>query len=373
MIYLFLIFIFLSIYSYILFPILLYIYALFKKKPWNKKEYNLFVSVVISVYNEQEIIKDKILNTLAFDYPKNLFEVIVVSDGSEDQTNTIVSQFKEPNVRLIDFPDRSGKTDCLNKAIPHANGEIVLFTDANSMFPRKLLKNLLRNFSDNTIGLVTGWTKYYNSQNVSENIGLYARLELFTKEYESRISSCVGADGAIFAIGKELYVPLKIEDINDFVIPLNVVLKGKRVVIDKDVFCVEKTTGLMSDDFHRQIRITNRTIRALYNYIRLLNPFKYKTFSIFLLSHKVLRFLTPLFLIMVLISNFVLVQNSFIFIIMLLLQLLFYFFPLLANFLKIENKYLNILLLFQTTLFAHLVGLWQFFNGKIDVKWTPRR
>ena len=136
--------------------------------------------------------------------------------------------FGDPRVVLHRF-ERLGKSACLNKVVPAAKGEIVLFTDANALFPRDTLKRIVWNFSDPRIGLVTGWTRYFSVDGEKEVTGLYARLERWTKGHESRIASCVGADGALFAMRRKLFVPLKGNDINDFIIPLNVIEQGLRV------------------------------------------------------------------------------------------------------------------------------------------------
>ena len=160
-------------------------------------------------------------------------------------------------------------------------GEIVVFTDANSIFSPDMLKNLVINFNDSNIGAVTGWTKYFNHDSGEKTTSLYAKLEKKIKLDESMVSSCVGADGAIFAIRKELYVPLGDNDINDFIIPLNVIRQEKRVILDENVYCFEEATKGIKDIFSRQVRITTRTAWAIRRNISLLNVFKYGSFFIF--------------------------------------------------------------------------------------------
>ena len=128
-------------------------------------------------------------------------------------------------------------------------------------FPRYPEK-LVRNFADPEVGLVTGWTRYGDVNNTENTAGLYSRFEKWTKVRESQISSCVGADGAVFAIRKELYRILWKDDINDFVIPLNVIRQGKRVVIDPEVFCFEKPAEESGRNIHVN-RITTRTLNAI--------------------------------------------------------------------------------------------------------------
>ena len=240
---------------------------------WDKGEITPLVTLIISVYNEEKVIENKIKNALALEYPERLLEIIVISDGSSDRTNEIVSGFNDSRLVLKALPERSGKTVCLNRVVPETRGEIILFTDANSMFPSDMLPKLVRNFTSDNVGLVTGWTKYMKQKSGGETTGIYSRLEMKTKYWESLISSCVGADGAIFAIRKELYEPLDEQDINDFVIPLHVISQGKRVVLDPDVYCFEAPSAGQGSEYRRQARITNRTLRAILKHPRFLNPF----------------------------------------------------------------------------------------------------
>ena len=235
------------IYPYVGYPAVLWLISLFILKKSKEEPVQLLskVTLLISAYNEEGVIKDKIINSLALSYPKDLLEIVVVSDGSEDRTKDIVEQYGDKGVILRHYEGRIGKTACLNKASPLANGDIIVFSDANSHYDKGAVNNLVRNFSDNNIGFVTGTTKYITNDNENsvESVGLYTKIEKLTKTLESRISSCVGADGAIFAIRKNLYQPLKDYDINDFVIPLNVVKQGYRGILESNAYCIEKTAS----------------------------------------------------------------------------------------------------------------------------------
>jgi len=326
----FIVALFLSVYSYTVFPVFLSILGKLFRSPWNKGDCSPVVTIIISAYNEEKDIEEKVRNSLLLDYPENRLEIIVSSDGSTDRTNEIVGGIKEKRLVLRSFTGRLGKTACLNKVFSDVRGEIVVFTDANSMFASDMLKHLVENFYDPNIGAVSGWTKYCNPDSGEETTGLYAKLEKKTKLDESIISSCVGADGAIFAIRKELYVPLGANDINDFIIPLNVIKQGKRVILDENVFCVEETTKGIKNIFSRQVRITTRTAWAIRRNISLLNVFKSGSFSFFLLSHKVLRLLTPFFLLSAFLLNIFIVQRSPFYVVTLAGQLLFWLTGLMA-------------------------------------------
>jgi len=283
------------------------------------------VTLIISAYNEDKVIGEKIRNALSLDYPTERLEIVVVSDGSTDRTCEVVWQLAHQGVVLRHYDGRIGKTACLNHAVPLAAGDIVVFSDANSSYEKRALKELVRPFQRSDVGFVTGWTQYSSSgEATADSLGLYSRLELATKELESRLGSCIGADGAIFAIRKELYRPLHDYDINDFVIPLSINERGYRGVLQRKAICLEKDAGGIDGEFRRQVRIASRTIRALMNHRRLFNPFKFGLIAFELLSHKMCRFLVPLFMAALFLSNLFLVARAGFFMMMLIAQVSFY-------------------------------------------------
>ncbi|MBC2714616.1 MAG: glycosyltransferase family 2 protein [Desulfobacteraceae bacterium] len=371
--HIFVILLFLTIYSYIIYPIVLFVLVKVIQNQWSKEDIRPMVSIIISAYNEEKDIEEKVRNTLLLDYPEDKLEIIVSSDGSADRTNEIVAGIKDKRLILRAFTARLGKTACLNKVIPDIKGEIVVFTDANSMLASDMLKHLVKNFYDPTIGAVSGWTKYCNPDSGEETTGLYAKLEKKTKLDESMVSSCVGADGAIFAIRKELYVPLGANDINDFIIPLNVIKQGKRVILDENIFCVEETTKGIKNIYSRQVRITTRTAWAIRRNIGLLNIFKYGSFSFFLLSHKVLRLLTPFFLLSAFILNIFILQRSSFYIVTLTGQLLFWLTGLVVLAGIGKGSLVSICKYFLITFAAQFVGCIRMAVGIEDIMWTPKR
>jgi cellulose synthase/poly-beta-1,6-N-acetylglucosamine synthase-like glycosyltransferase len=216
-----------------------------------------------------------------------------------------VSRHFDKAVILRRYEGRIGKTACLNRAVPLAKGEIIVFSDANSLYSRNAMKELIKHFTEKEIGFVTGTTRYVCGANGEklESVGLYGKLENFVKSLESRIGSCVGADGAIFAIRKELYQSLRDADINDLVVPFTVIKQGFRGILENEAYCVEKTARNFAGEFRRQVRISNRTIRAIINNGDLINPIRYGLFSFELLSHKICKLLIPFWFILLFISS----------------------------------------------------------------------
>ena len=334
------------------------------------------VSLIISAYNEEAVIEGKILNSLSLNYPTDLLEIMIVSDGSDDMTNDIVRKYENRGVLLKYFEGRLGKTACLNRAVTLAQGEIIVFSDANSMYDKNAIKNLISNFADERIGFVTGYTRYVekDADQIASSIGIYAKIEKMTKTWESKISSCVGADGAIFAIRRHLYWPLSDVDINDFVIPLNIIKQGLKGVLEENAYCVEKTAGNPKGEFRRQTRITNRTLRAIFNNASLLNPLKYGFFSFALFSHKIAKFLTPFFLLSLVCSNIVLLDSGAAYRLTLLGQASCYFFALLGysgKSLKVLSGLDSLCYTFVAMNVAIFVGWVQFVRGRTYTIWSP--
>ncbi len=363
---------FLSVYPYLIYPALIFTMSRLFCYSWEQGENFPRVSLIISVYNEERLVEKKIRNALALEYPEGLLEIIVVSDGSNDRTNEIVSGFNDSSLILKPFLERSGKTACLNRVVPEAKGDIILFTDANSMFPSDILPKLVRNFFDKDVGLVTGWTKYIKEGGEEETTGIYSGLEMEMKHWEGLISSCVGADGAIFAVRKILYKGLEQQDINDFVTPLHVILQGKRVVLDPEVYCFEASSE-GGDEFRRQARITNRTLTAILRNPKFLNPFSFGSFSFFLFSHKLLRFLVPFFIAGAFLANLFLLKASPIYVGFIIIQILLLGLGLVNIAGKLRGRLTNICKFFLITLFAQFIGWVRMVRGISDTTWTPQR
>lgn len=367
------IFVIFSVYSYLLFPLSLIALTKIARRLWDKKDIRPNITLVVSVYNEEKIIAKKLENALDLDYPTRQLEILVVSDGSTDDTERIVRGFNNERLVLKAFKERSGKTACLNRAVPEAQGEIILFTDANSMFPKDVLGKLVRNFADPEVGLVTGWTRYGEVDQAEDTTGIYSRFEKWTKVQESSVSSCVGADGAVFAIRKDLYRILREDDINDFVIPLNVIRQGKRAVMEPEVYCFEESADEAGQEYQRQVRITSRTLNAIRRNLEFLNPFRYGWFTYFLVSHKIMRFLVPFFLIASFGVNIMLLGTSRLYSFTFGCQLVLMAMGICGILNIITGRVGEIAKFFLVTMLAQLSAWFRTFAGVSDTIWTPQR
>ena len=367
--------IFLVIYSYSVYPLLMLILSRIYRNEVSMKESTPSVTLIISAYNEEDVIADKIENSLMLEYPAEKLQIMVVSDCSSDKTDEIVRGYSQNNIVLLSSQTRRGKTYGLNEAVLKAKGEVLVFSDADSMYPEDVLGKMVRLLTDPSVGLVTGTTKYMDdgSGQMVETGSIYTRLEKMIKGYESKIGSCVGADGAIFAMRKSLFRPLRDDDINDFVIPLNVIKQGYRVIVGEEVHCSEASSSDSTKEFHRQVRITNRTLRALFRHTDLMNVFKYPLFSFELISHKLIRLSAPFFLLILIPLNLILAGEGLVYNLILSAQLVFYCLALIGLYEEYTGRSkskLSFVYHFVMVQVAIFIGWCEYLSGKNQVTWN---
>ena len=379
MLYLFWTGIFLIVYVYAGYPLLLLALRFLKgERPVRKADIEPPVTLVISAYNEEEVIARKIENSLALDYPRQKLEILVVSDHSSDRTDDIVRSYHQQGVRLVRLPERGGKTAGLNVAVPQAKGEIVIFSDANALYDAKVVRKIVRNFADPAVGVVTGESRYEveegDTSTDSEN--LYWRYELMIKRLESSLGSLVGGDGAIYAIRRELYRPMQPSDLSDFVNPLQIVAQGFRNVYEPGAFSYEKGGESFDKEFRRKVRIVNRAWRGLISMRQILNPFRYGIFALQALSHKLLSWCVPIFMGAVFIANVSIAHIHGFYQFALLLQAAFYVFAVIG---LIRRKSENMARLFYVPYYfclvnwASLKGIVENYTGKTYTVWSTVR
>jgi cellulose synthase/poly-beta-1,6-N-acetylglucosamine synthase-like glycosyltransferase len=339
------------------------------------------VTLIVSAYNEEKVIRQKIENSLALDYPRDRLEIIVISDCSDDETDAIVKEYENRGVRLIRMAERGGKTVGLNFAVPQARGEIVVFSDANALYHPQTVRHLVRNFAPpcGAIGCVTGESRYQVDENAADSTAsenLYWRYELALKRMESAISSLVGGDGAIFAIRKALFRPMRPEDLSDFVNPLQIVAQGYRNVYEPEAISFEGGAESFEQEFRRKVRIVNRAWRGLWRVRQVLNPFRFGFFTLQVISHKLLRWLVPLFMAGAFAANFFLLDGGRFYQVVLALQGAFY---LLAGMGWLQSRRRSISRLFYVPYYfcmvnwASLWGIVSNYRGQKFAVWSTVR
>lgn len=262
-----------------------------------REEITPAMSLVVSAYNEEAVIRRKIENALALSYPPGRLEIAVISDASSDATDAIVGEFASRGVRLFRQPARHGKTAGLNAAVPRLTGELVVFSDANAMYRPDALLKLARNFADPAVGCVTGEAQYLPGSDTTADVGerAYWSYEMLVKRLETSLGSMVGGDGAIYAIRRSLWQALPPNAINDFLNPLQIVAAGWRAVYEPEAICFEETAGGIEIEYRRRVRIVSRSWRAIFHVPAVLNPFKVGLFAWSVASHKMLRWLSGAF------------------------------------------------------------------------------
>jgi cellulose synthase/poly-beta-1,6-N-acetylglucosamine synthase-like glycosyltransferase len=265
------------------------------------------VTVIIPAYNEEEHITAKIANMQEIDYPADRLQVIFVSDGSTDSTNERLSVIEEPWVDVLIRPKRAGKAAALNYAVAHARHEVLVFSDASTLFAPDAIRQLVRHFADPKVGVVCGALRFKGAGDFKQTEGVYWRYETMLRLMEARLGATLTASGAIYAIRGDCYRPLTAEDVlDDFVIPMRARKLGFRVVFDPEAEAIEFAADSVKDEFHRRVRLAVGSFRALGEFVRVrMNTFA--TLAFF--SHKVLRWILPFLLLGLFTSNLFLLDQ----------------------------------------------------------------
>ncbi|MCS6874697.1 MAG: glycosyltransferase family 2 protein [Pyrinomonadaceae bacterium] len=363
-------------YTYIGYPLLIFSIGRLFPKEVKKSKIEPKVTILMTAYNEEKNIRQKIQNTLQIDYPRQKLEIIVASDGSTDRTDDIVKEFSDQGVKLFRQEGRKGKTYTQNKAIEQASGEIILFSDATTLYPKNILRKLLPNFADESVGCVTGRLIYVSDPNstIGDGTKSYWEYENFIKEAESRACSLVGASGCMYAVRRSAYEPMYPEACSDFLIASILYRRGLRSIIEPEAICFEKTNENFEDELNMRVRVVTQTLTDLWINRDMLNPFKTGLYAIELISHKVLRYMVPFFLISLFVSNALLITESLFFVFTFFLQLLFYLLALIARFLeKRKVKFLKQPLYFLLANLASLIGFYKFLKGDRIPNWETKR
>ncbi len=362
-------------YTIIGYPVLITVLSWFSKKTITKKEITPRVTLIIAAYNEEKNIESKIKNSILLDYPKDELEIIVVSDGSNDETNNIITRYQIQGIKPLIIRERVGKTEAQNIAAGEARGEILLFSDATTIFELDVVRKIVRNFADPSIGCVTGKVQFSEvlSANIAGGLNIYAKYQRFIRQKQN-YSSLIVATGCIYAIRKELFEPIEKGLVNDLVIPLKILEKGFKVAYEPEALVLVNRPMGFRDEFKRRTRIVLQGIRAIWSMRRLLNPFRYN-FALSIISYRVLRWVLPILLIVLFAANLPLIKvpiYHFIF----LFQIIFYCFAAVGFLLEsigCKSKFFNAPFLFCLMNAAALTAVWKLLKGEKGITWEPMR
>jgi glycosyltransferase involved in cell wall biosynthesis len=360
-------------YAYLGYPILLMIATLCRSRPVKKGDIAPAVSFIITAYNEEKRIGEKIENTLRQDYPKDRLEIIVASDCSDDRSDEIVSGFGLDRVRLVRAGKRGGKEAAQKLAVDSATGEILVFSDVATILPPDGITNIVRNFYDPTVGCVSSVDKIIGSGPSSGGEGVYVRYEMFLRNLETRVGTLVGLSGSFFAARKEVCQNWAVDLQSDFHTLLNAVKMGFRGVSDPDSVGYYKNITEETREFERKVRTVLRGIDVLMASLVVMNPFRFGLFSWQLLSHKLCRWLVPFAMILAFLSNAFLAFHFPIYQYAFVLQLAFY----VIAFAKLPANLLGRHYVLRIPSFLVLVNLsilyawYRYVRGERVVSWVP--
>ncbi|MCI0395010.1 MAG: glycosyltransferase family 2 protein [Chloroflexi bacterium] len=292
------------LYTYLLFPLLVFLRGWLFPRPARLAPLTPQVSVIIAAHNEAPAIGAKVENMLALDYPPAQLEIIVASDGSDDGTNEIVQRYTADRVKLLALP-RVGKATALNVAVAVATGDILVFSDANSMYAADSLQHLVAPFADPQVGGVAGNQRYLSDRGGGAAGGgekSYWQIDRLLKTYESLGGNTISATGAIYAIRRALFRPIPAGVTDDFANSTGVIAQGYRLIFAPQAVAFELVAGSGRREYSRKVRVITRGLRAVSLRRELLNPFRFGFYSLQLFSHKVLRRLAVFPLLALLVS-----------------------------------------------------------------------
>jgi cellulose synthase/poly-beta-1,6-N-acetylglucosamine synthase-like glycosyltransferase len=292
------------VYTYLGYPLLLALLAPLGNGTSYPKTESPAVTLLIAAYNEQAVIQKKLENSLALDYPPDRLQIIVAADGSDDKTVEIVKRYAHRGVQLSYDPRRRGKMAAINRAMKYARSEIVVFTDANNLYAKDTIAELVAPFSNPKVGAVAGAKMITESGDVlGKSEGLYWKYESFIKEKETKLGTCTGISGEVFALRRALFEPPPEKIINDdFYLAMSVISKGFQVHYAPEARSYEPVSLSAQDEVERRSRI----IAGRYQFLALasdLLPWRRPAVLWRVISHKICRLLVPWAMIAVFLTN----------------------------------------------------------------------
>ena len=357
---------------------MVYLVSLIRPRQVKRGEIEPKVTILITAYNEEKDIRAKLENTLKIEYPAEKVDILVASDGSNDRTDEIVKEFAEQGIKLFRQEGRVGKTVTQNNAVEQCSGEIILFSDATTMYPTNVLREILPSFADKTVGCVAGKLIYVdkNDTTIGQGAKSYWNYETFLKEAESRACSLIGASGCLYAVRQNAYQPMYAEACSDFLIATILYEQGLRTIYEPNAICIEETNSKSDKEMKMRVRVISQTFTDLWRNRKMMNPFRSGFYAVELFSHKLLRYAVPLFLILIFVSNAFLAVDSLSFQLIFLLQVGFYAMALMTWFVERKGVRLGVLaipLYFTLANLASLIGFYKFLSGENMAAWEPIR
>lgn len=360
------------VYPYLGYPILLWAWGKVLGKPRQPvlgEAYYPSVSMIIPVCNEEKRIERKIINTKGLRYPADRLQVLYVSDGSTDRTVELIRSHLSGQCEVIELPVRRGKAAALNAGLQRAKHELIVFSDASIDLEPDALHHIVQGFRDPNIGCISGEDKIAESGGEA----WYGRYELMIRRLESKVHSIVGASGSFYAQRRSLCAPFEEGLAPDFLSVLRTVEQGFRAVSEPDAVGMMTSVKDSKQEFQRKVRTLIRGMTALFSYGRVLNPIHFGVFAIEMLSHKILRWSVPFFLITALASSVLLMEAPW-FLFVSTVQIAFYLVALLAfsGWSVVRQSLIGKIALYFSMVNAAILVAWvKYATGVRQELWTP--
>ncbi|MBN9299906.1 MAG: glycosyltransferase family 2 protein [Filimonas sp.] len=386
MIILFWLSLFLVFYTFFGYGILLYILVKVRGIVKGKRpiaapgDFTPTLTLIIAAYNEEASMEEKIQNTLALNYPADKFQIIIVTDGSSDNTPAIVARY--PQIRLLHKPERTGKIAAVHRAMDTVNTEVAVFTDANTFLNKDALLYICRHYKDEKIGAVSGEKRVHaeESADATAGEGFYWKYESMLKKWDAELYSVVGAAGELFSVRTALYQPVEKDTIlDDFMISLLIAEKGYRIAYEPLAYATETGSESIGEELKRKVRIAAGGIQSILRLKKLANPFINPVLTFQYISHRVLRWtITPFLMILAFVLNGIIAwqTSSPLYIAVFALQVLFYAMALLGWIM--EKRQLKIKILFIPYYFcmmnyAVMAGIRRYMRGGQSAAWEKAK
>lgn len=363
---------------YVGYGVVLWTASLVRARPVRRGPIEPTVSLVICAYNEGRTIRRKLDEVLGLDYPSDKLEIIVASDGSTDETDAVVREYAS-RVRLLRVEGRRGKTIAQNAAVAMATGEILVFSDVTTEYAPHTLRTLIANLADPAVGCVGGDLRYLSERDnpSAQGRALFWNYERQMRIWESRVHSMVGVAGCAYAMRRALYVPLDEAVISDFVEPGLVTERGYRTVLEVNAPVYEPAESYsLGQELHRRARVITRGLRGAFRMRGLVNPLRHPWFATVLWSHRILRWLLPVFLLVMLGTSAVLVDQGWLYRVVLVGQLAVYAAGALAfalDRLQLRLPGMFVPLYFCLISLAPLIALGWLLRGETKAAWETGR
>ena len=297
-------------YAYAGYLLVLLAISCFRSRPVLVGDIQPTVSFVITAYNEELRIKNKIENALQQQYPSGRLEIVVASDCSSDRTDEIVRSYASSGVRLIRAPERKGKEAAQKLAVSQTSGEVLVFSDVATTLSPEGIANIVKSFNDPTVGCVSSVDRFVDAQGNLSGEGAYVKYEMLLRRLETKVNTLVGLSGSFFAARRTVCSPWADDLQSDFNTLLNSMKAGLRGVSDSGSVGYYKNLTDEAKEYQRKVRTVLRGIAVLMRSLPMLNPFRYGMFAWQLFSHKLCRWLVPFAMIGALMSNIVLATQS---------------------------------------------------------------